>query len=169
MRETDGAVITVSSQLGDDGQIELSVSDMGPGLPSGKADQIFDAFLTTAGAAQPSTSPFRPLLCKRALLDASMIRPFAEWVHIQQLSGTSHLLLRSVSAEFKVMQELMRDPSLRSAIDIYTQAVTPAKRSAQAAVLSLVFPACPHVKAQSRAKKALIRRTVAYSYPGEGL
>jgi PAS domain S-box-containing protein len=47
MRNTNGAVITVSSQLGDDGQIELSVSDMGPGLPPGKADQIFDAFFTT--------------------------------------------------------------------------------------------------------------------------
>ena len=44
MRDTNGAV---SSQFGDDGQIELSVSDMGPGLPSGKADQIFDAFFTT--------------------------------------------------------------------------------------------------------------------------
>ena len=35
----------------------------------------------------------------------------------------------------------MRHSSLRSTIDIYTQAVTPAKRDAQAAVLSLLFPA----------------------------
>lgn len=39
------------------------------------------------------------------------------------------------------MQELLRHSSLRSTIDIYTQAVTPAKHAAQAAVLSLVFPA----------------------------
>jgi hypothetical protein len=38
------------------------------------------------------------------------------------------------------MQELLRHSSLRSTIDIYTQAVTPAKHAAQAAVLSLVFP-----------------------------
>jgi signal transduction histidine kinase len=40
-------VVTVKSQLGDDGQIEISVSDTGPGLSLGKADQIFDAFFTT--------------------------------------------------------------------------------------------------------------------------
>ena len=49
-------------------------------------------------------------------------------------------LLRSVGTEFKVMQELLRHSRLRSALDIYTQAITPARRATQAAVLSLVFP-----------------------------
>jgi PAS domain S-box-containing protein len=40
-------VVTVKSQLGTDGRIEISVNDTGPGLPLGKADQIFDAFFTT--------------------------------------------------------------------------------------------------------------------------
>jgi site-specific recombinase XerD len=44
-----------------------------------------------------------------------------------------------VGTEFKVMQELLRHSSLRSTLDIYTQAITPAKHAAQAAVLSLVF------------------------------
>jgi hypothetical protein len=39
----------------------------------------------------------------------------------------------------KVMQELLRHSSLRSTLDVYTQAVTPAKHAAEAAVLSLVF------------------------------
>jgi hypothetical protein len=38
------------------------------------------------------------------------------------------------------MQELLRHSSFRSTLDIYTQAITPAKHAAQAAVLSLVFP-----------------------------
>jgi signal transduction histidine kinase len=42
-----GGVVTVKSQLGEGGQIEISVDDTGPGLPLGKADQIFDAFFTT--------------------------------------------------------------------------------------------------------------------------
>ena len=42
-----GGVVTVKSQLGEDGQIEISVSDTGGGLPLGKADRIFDAFFTT--------------------------------------------------------------------------------------------------------------------------
>jgi PAS domain S-box-containing protein len=46
MKDT-GGVITVKSQLGEDGQIEICVNDTGPGLPQGKADKIFDAFFTT--------------------------------------------------------------------------------------------------------------------------
>jgi signal transduction histidine kinase len=46
MKDT-GGVLTVKSQLGEDGQIEISVQDTGPGLPPGKANQIFDAFFTT--------------------------------------------------------------------------------------------------------------------------
>jgi PAS domain S-box-containing protein len=42
-----GGVVTVKSQLGEDGQIQVSIHDTGPGLPVGKADQIFDAFFTT--------------------------------------------------------------------------------------------------------------------------
>jgi len=44
-----------------------------------------------------------------------------------------------VGTEFKVMQELLRHLSFRSTLGVYTQAVTPAKHAAQAAVMSLVF------------------------------
>jgi hypothetical protein len=37
------------------------------------------------------------------------------------------------------MQELLRHSTLRSTLDVYTQAVTPAKHAAQAAVVSLVL------------------------------
>jgi signal transduction histidine kinase len=40
-------VVTVKSRLGEDGQVEISVNDTGPGLPLGMADQIFGAFFTT--------------------------------------------------------------------------------------------------------------------------
>ncbi len=36
-------------------------------------------------------------------------------------------------------RELLRRSSIRSVLDIYTQAITPPKHAAQAAVLSLVF------------------------------
>jgi integrase len=61
------------------------------------------------------------------------VRPVAEKIGIQKRIGwhtfchTYSTLLRSVGAEFKVMQELMRHSSLRSALSVYTQAVTPAK------------------------------------------
>jgi integrase len=73
------------------------------------------------------------------------VRPVAQKVGIQKRIGwhtfrhTYSTLLRSVGTEFKVMQELLRHSSLRSTLDIYTQAITPAKHAAQAAVVSLVF------------------------------
>jgi signal transduction histidine kinase len=42
-----GGVVAVKSQLGEGGQIDISVHDTRPGIPSGKADQIFDTFFTT--------------------------------------------------------------------------------------------------------------------------
>jgi signal transduction histidine kinase len=46
MKDT-GGVLTVKSQLAEEGEIEISVNDTGPGLPPGKAEHIFDAFFTT--------------------------------------------------------------------------------------------------------------------------
>jgi signal transduction histidine kinase len=55
-----GGVLTMKSQLGEDGQIEISVNDTGRGLPLGKADQIFDAFFTT----KPQGSGMGLAICK---------------------------------------------------------------------------------------------------------
>jgi len=42
------------------------------------------------------------------------------------------------------MKELLRHSSFRSTLDVYTQAVTPAKHAAKAAVMSLVFSSDEH-------------------------
>jgi integrase len=96
-----------------------------------------------------------------------IIRPVAERIGIKKWIGwhtfrhTYSTLLRSVGTEFKVMQELMRHSSLRSTIDIYTQAVTPAKHAAQAAVLSLFFPSNRIAKFNPRSKKRTSDKTAA--------
>jgi PAS domain S-box-containing protein len=46
MKET-GGVLTIKTVRGDGGQVLISVSDTGAGLPAGKADEIFNAFFTT--------------------------------------------------------------------------------------------------------------------------
>jgi integrase len=75
------------------------------------------------------------------------IQPVALEIGIQKRIGwhtfrhSYSTLLRSVGTEFKVMQELLRHSSLRSTLDVYTQAITPAKHAAQAAVMSLVLGA----------------------------
>ncbi len=69
------------------------------------------------------------------------ILPKAHELGIQKHFGwhtfrhTYSTLLRSVGTEFKVMQELLRHSSLRSTLDVYTQAITPAKQAAQDAVM----------------------------------
>jgi signal transduction histidine kinase len=59
MKET-GGVLTVKAELDEDRQIEISVHDTGPGLPLGKAGQIFDAFFTT----KPQGSGMGLAICK---------------------------------------------------------------------------------------------------------
>jgi len=60
-------------------------------------------------------------------------------IRMDTFRHTYSTLLRSVGTEFKVMQELLRHSSLRSTLDVYTQAISPAKHAAQAAVLALAF------------------------------
>jgi len=78
------------------------------------------------------------------------IRPVAQSVGIQKRFGwhtfrhTYSTLLRSVGTEFKVMQELLRHSTLRSTLDFYTQAMTPAKHAVQAAVVSVVCSSGAH-------------------------
>ena len=46
MKET-GGVLSVKTGRRDGGQVLISVSDMGVGLPAGRADEVFNAFFTT--------------------------------------------------------------------------------------------------------------------------
>jgi len=46
MRDTGGE-LRINSQLAEDGQALISVTDAGVGLPTEKTDQIFNAFFTT--------------------------------------------------------------------------------------------------------------------------
>ena len=48
MTDVDGKrEMTIQSQRGDDGEVLISVSDTGVGLPPAQADKIFNAFFTT--------------------------------------------------------------------------------------------------------------------------
>jgi signal transduction histidine kinase len=48
MKDGEGTrELTIQSQRSEDGQVLISVSDTGVGLPPQQADKIFDAFFTT--------------------------------------------------------------------------------------------------------------------------
>jgi integrase len=94
------------------------------------------------------------------------IRPAAQRVGIQKRFGwhtfrhAYSTMLRIVGTEFKVMQELLRHSSFRSTLDVYTQAVTPAKHAAQAAVMSLVF------SSDSKEEHSLLNKKVRVAEKG---
>src|SRR6266481_1125747 len=65
-------------------------------------------------------------------------------------SGSTYsTMLKSVGADIKVMQELLRHASVRCTLDTYTQAIMPAKRAAQAAVVSMILSERPSNASQS--------------------
>jgi len=73
------------------------------------------------------------------------IAPASRGIQLQKRVGwhtfrhTYSTMLKQVGADIKVMQELLRHSSVRCTLDTYTQAVMPAKRAAQSAVLSLIL------------------------------
>ena len=83
------------------------------------------------------------------------IIPAARKTELQKRVGwhtfrhTYSTMLKSVGADIKVMQELLRHASVRCTLDTYTQAVVPAKRAAQSAVLSMILTAKPLNPSQS--------------------
>lgn len=95
-----------------------------------------------ASPAAEGKKPYWP-----AMLMRKHIKPVARKLGINKRVGwhtfrhTYSTLLKSTGADLKVMQELMRHASVVLTLDHYTQAMTPAKRAAQSAVLSLLFPA----------------------------
>jgi integrase len=62
---------------------------------------------------------------------------------------TYSTLLKLGGADIKVMQELLRHSSVRCTLDTYTQAIMPAKRAAQAAVVSMILTERPSNSSQS--------------------
>ncbi len=83
------------------------------------------------------------------------IGPAARKTELQKRVGwhtfrhTYSTLLKLVGADIKVMQELLRHSSVRCTLDTYTQAIMPAKRAAQAAVVSMILTERPSNANQS--------------------
>ena len=53
---------------------------------------------------------------------------------------TYSTLLRANGEDVKVVQELLRHANSKITMDVYTQALSPAKREAQGRVASIIFP-----------------------------
>lgn len=93
-------------------------------------DSMITSPVPTTEAPSSTGSDICP--CNRLLVHAD-----GRGVGWHTFRHTYSTLLGSVGTESKVMQELLRHSTIRSTLDVYTQAITPAKQNAQAAVMSL--------------------------------
>jgi integrase len=81
------------------------------------------------------------------------IRPAVERAGIKKLVGfhtfrhTLATVLKSNGEDVKTVQEILRHANSKITMDIYTQAVTPAKRQAQAKVLEMILPGGKYARA----------------------
>jgi C4-dicarboxylate-specific signal transduction histidine kinase len=101
MEDVDGTrELTIQSQHGEDGQILISVSDTGVGLPPQKAEKIFDAFFTT----KPNGSGMG-LRISRSIVESHSGRL---WAAANDGRGaTFYFTLRAAAEEVKVPAEGM--------------------------------------------------------------
>jgi integrase len=102
-------------------------------------DWVFASDSRRAGAKR-GKQPYSPSTIMRAF-----IQPVAKKLGIGNISWhtfrhTYSTLLRANGEDPKVVQELLRHSSIRITMDIYTQAVTPAKRKAQSRVVEMIVP-----------------------------
>ena len=80
------------------------------------------------------------------------IRPAVERAGIKKLVGwhtfrhTLATVLKSNGEDVKTTQEILRHANSRITLDIYAQAVTPAKREAQQKVLQMILPEGNHAE-----------------------
>ena len=114
MKDT-GGVLTVKSQLGQDGRVLISISDTGVGLPAEKLDQIFSAFFTT----KPQGSGMG-LAISRSIVESHRGRLWAtpndgRGATFQFTLPVASRRRKSAPAR-KVMAWIDRDPDTRSSV-----------------------------------------------------
>ncbi|MFY7864859.1 PAS domain-containing sensor histidine kinase [Roseateles sp.] len=87
----DAAVIDVVAGANEPGEIRISVSDRGPGIPAGETDQIFDAFVQSSQTKDGSGGTGLGLAICRKIVEVHKGRIYAE--NRSGGGATFHLLL----------------------------------------------------------------------------
>ena len=84
---------------------------------------------------------------KRGIRPAAKRAKMMKHISWHTFRRTFSTLLKANGEDIKTVQELLRHANSRITLDIYTQAVTPAKRAAQTKVVEMILP-------KSRAERA---------------
>jgi len=83
--------------------------------------------------------PWADTLLDRFLQPAAKRAGIAKWVGFHTFRHTYSTLLKANGEDVKVVQELMRHANISTTMNIYTKALTPAKREAQSRVVDVLM------------------------------
>ena len=96
-----------------------------------------------ASLRKKGTQPRLDTVLKRYLQPAAKRAGIAKRVGWHTFRHTFSTLLRANGEDIKVVQEMLRHANSKITMDIYTQALSPAKREAQSRVASIILPKNP--------------------------
>jgi integrase len=83
--------------------------------------------------------PWSDTLLDRFLQPAAKRAGITKWVGFHTFRHTYSTLLKANGEDVKVVQELMRHANISTTMNIYTKALTPAKREAQSRVVDVLM------------------------------
>ena len=117
---------------------------------SGSEDWIF------ASPKMKGKQPYWPETLMKGFIKPALKRlEIAKRIGWHTFRRTLATLLRSTADDVKTAQELMRHANSRLTLDVYAQALTPAKRTAHQKVVEMIWPAkkggsCSHSRSRVR-------------------
>lgn len=118
--------------------------------------------------ASPLTKGQQPYwpenLMKRGIRPAAKRAKIIKHISWHTFRRTFSTLLKANGEDIKTVQELLRHANSRITLDIYTQAVTPAKRAAQTKVVEMIVP---KPKEQKELEETLGKARISLSNPSE--
>jgi integrase len=88
---------------------------------------------------QGKMPPWADTLLDRFLQPAAKKAGITKWVGFHTFRHTYSTLLKANNEDVKVVQELMRHANISTTMNIYTKALTPAKREAQSRVVDVLM------------------------------
>jgi integrase len=83
--------------------------------------------------------PWTDTLLDRFLQPAAKRAGITKWVGFHSFRHTYSTLLKANGEDVKVVQELMRHANISTTMNVYTKALTPAKREAQSRVVDVLM------------------------------
>jgi integrase len=109
--------------------------------------------------------PWADTLLDRFLQPAAKRAGITKWVGFHTFRHTYSTLLKANGEDVKVVQELMRHANISTTMNIYTKALTPAKREAQSRVVDVLLDRSRNVAeraVENAAREPTYRRRIAF-------